>query len=82
VDGEERAVAAPGADGVDGGQRPVGAGPEVQVADELVAAEGGQGAEGGDGEQAQRVRLAAADGADRKAQHGQDRHGGQVGGGH
>jgi hypothetical protein len=32
VVGEERAVAGPAADGIDGGERPVGAGPEVEVA--------------------------------------------------
>src|SRR6266511_5972891 len=37
--GEERAAAAAGADRVDGGQRPVGAPPKVQVPGELVEAE-------------------------------------------
>jgi hypothetical protein len=77
--GEERAVAAARADGMHGRQRPVGAGPEVEVVDELVQGEAGQRADGGQGQHGQGLWLAAADGTGGHPQQGQRRHGQQPG---
>jgi hypothetical protein len=68
LDGEERAVAAAGADGVHGWQHPVGAGPEVQVVDELVQAKRGQCADDSQRQQAHGGCLATADGTNRQPQ--------------
>jgi hypothetical protein len=79
---EEGAVPGPAADGMHHGERPVGAGSEVEVAGELVELQGGGPAQAGQDDHGHVGRVAAAQYLDGQDGQQQRRCGGQDGGGH